>query len=231
MGDPVYAFVDGAAPSVDQVEFLLNGTTIQTESFAPWDVQGGSASSAVGLDTSDLAPGDYTLEAVLSEDDGSTTTLTDVFALEGDASSSVGDETPTATIDTETTALAADAEDGGTSAPTLGDVVYSESADRSDPQEIDGAEFTVSEAIYAFLDEADPDIEQVRFFLDGALIQTESFAPWDIQGGTDSAAIGFDSSNLDLDVGLDYELRTEITFDDGTGPDTLDLVDNFTLVA
>ncbi|MBY5993667.1 BACON domain-containing protein [Ferrimonas balearica] len=61
-------------------------------------------------------------------------------------------------------------------------LMWSETADRASPQPLDGP--TVSGNIYVFVDQ-DDGLEQVRFFIDGTLVQTENNAPWDL-GGTES---------------------------------------------
>ena len=204
VGDTIYAFVDDASPDIVGVEFRLNGSTIQTESVAPWDINGGATHEADGLDTSGFDAGTYTLDTVVTYDDGgsrSRTTLTDTFRI--------GD---TAT----------------TSSPSeVGNVRYSANADRSSPRELDGASFDVGDTIYAFVDDASPDIVDVEFLLNGSTIQNEGYAPWDIQGGSTTSADGLDTSGFDAGT---YTLDTVVTYDDDGSRSTTTLTDVFDLV-
>ncbi len=58
-------------------------------------------------------------------------------------------------------------------------LVWSESADRTAPKPLDGP--VVSGDIYVFVDQ-DAGLSQVKFYIDGTLVQTEGNAPWDLAG-------------------------------------------------
>jgi len=199
VGDTLYAFLDNADDGVTGVEFLLDGETIQTESLAPWDIQGGNA-EASGLDTSGLDAGAHTVETRVAVDGGGGVTLRDTFTL--------GDETRST-------------DSGGTSSY---DLVVSDRPDRSSPRDLDGANFAVGDTLYAFLDNADDGVTGVEFLLDGETIQTESLAPWDIQGGNAEAS-GLDTSGLDAGA---HTVETRVAVDGGGD---IVLSDAFTLVA
>ena len=203
-GGTIYAFLDEADATITGVEFFLDGTLIQTERAAPWDIQGGFAAAAEGLDTTLLAPGTYVVETVITHDAGgepATTTLVDSFTILAEP-------------------------DTGTPPPY--DVRYSASAGRSAPVDLDGAVFTRGETIYAFVDEADAAVVGVEFFLDGARIQTERAAPWDIQGGSLAAANGLATGELALG---EHRIETRVVHEvDGT-PEIVTLVDDFALIA
>ena len=213
VGEPIYAFVANDDGNIANVEFTLDGTSIQKEWGAPWDIRGDSNGAAAGLDTTGLAAGDRVLETIVTYDGGGareTTTLTDTFTL---------------------------ADDGGGTAGTSGsgdtagigyDVVASSTLDRAAPFDLDGAQFDVGEPIYAFVANDDGNIANVEFLLEGTRIQREFLAPWDIVGGTKAEAAGFDTTGLAAD---DYELRTVVTYEEGGATETTTLTDVFTLVA
>lgn len=68
--------------------------------------------------------------------------------------------------------------------PGLTGLLYSMSADRSNPQGLGQA--TISGAVYIFLE--DSTSGPVEFWLDGVLSQTENTAPWDFAGGSVDSA-------------------------------------------
>ncbi|MBY6188321.1 metallophosphoesterase [Marinobacter hydrocarbonoclasticus] len=73
-------------------------------------------------------------------------------------------------------------------------LMWSATADRANPQPLNGP--TLSGDIYVFIDR-DDGLDQVRFSIDGNLVQTENNAPWDL-GGTESNkdARPYDSAKL-----------------------------------
>jgi hypothetical protein len=66
--------------SVDYVQFVLDGSVVRTENQPPFDLVGG-ADEAAPLDTSTLADGAHTLEAVVVGADGVPTTVTAQFEV------------------------------------------------------------------------------------------------------------------------------------------------------
>ncbi|MBY5921537.1 BACON domain-containing protein [Ferrimonas balearica] len=76
-------------------------------------------------------------------------------------------------------------------------LVWSESADRTAPQPLNGP--VVSGDIYVFVDQ-DAGLDQVKFYIDGTLVQTEGNAPWDL-GGTESNKNSRPYSTLGLSDG------------------------------
>jgi hypothetical protein len=75
-------------------------------------------------------------------------------------------------------------------------LVYSETAERAGSMPL--AEAVVVGDLYARLLPEDGGIEQVRFYLDGSgsVLKTERRAPYDLQGGSSSAATPFDTTDL-----------------------------------
>jgi PKD repeat protein len=64
---------------------------------------------------------------------------------------------------------------------------------REPAQPLEGA--PVAGDIYVFVP-SEPGISQVRYYLDGQLSQTENYAPWDLSGGSSSAADPLQTRNL-----------------------------------
>eukprot|EP00996_Jenningsia_fusiforme_P001375 NODE_2260_length_1248_cov_76.864053_g2059_i0.p1 GENE.NODE_2260_length_1248_cov_76.864053_g2059_i0~~NODE_2260_length_1248_cov_76.864053_g2059_i0.p1 ORF type:complete len:364 (-),score=40.99 NODE_2260_length_1248_cov_76.864053_g2059_i0:89-1180(-) len=102
-------------------------------------------------------------------------------------------------------------------------VAFSRNADRTSSQPVEGAQ--VQGTIYVFV-HASPEeeslIASVTFNLDGVDFRRERRAPFDLVGGSQSAANPFDASTLSAGV---HTLRTKIVFEAGT----VLLVDNFTV--
>lgn len=111
--------------------------------------------------------------------------------------------------------------------PSTGyDVIASATADRADPYDLHGAEFIIGDEIYAFVANADGNIANVEFVLNGERIQNEYIAPWDIAGGDQSRAAGLNTGGF---AAGDYTLETIITYDGGG--QSVTLVDEFELTA
>lgn len=64
-----YVFLS-APDGAQQVEFLLDGRSVQVEGSAPWDLLGGPASSPIPLDVSRLATGNHTVIARVTTSTG-----------------------------------------------------------------------------------------------------------------------------------------------------------------
>ena len=111
----------------------------------------------------------------------------------------------------------------------VGDVRYSATNDRADAVDLDGAGITHGDRLYAFLDDADPAIARVEYFVDGTLVQTEHSAPWDIKGGFyGPAAYGLDTSTLAAGA---HVLKTVVSYPQANEyRASTTLTDRFTLV-
>ena len=107
------------------------------------------------------------------------------------------------------------------------DLVWSSSAARTAPRDLQDARLVGD--VYVFLDDGgNTGIQSVAFYLDdtdasGTPLQIEGAAPWDLQGGFDTAASPWDTELLDDGV---YDLTAEVRFTSG---DTVRVTDSFTI--
>jgi hypothetical protein len=95
-------------------------------------------------------------------------------------------------------------------APAKSRMMVSFKADRSAAKPLEGR--TVSGEIYPFL-ESDVPVTQVRFYIDGTLVQTENLPPYDLAGGTDATANPYSTKGL---ADGTHELEARITLADGS---------------
>ena len=68
-GESVYIFLDSTEPATN-VRFTLNGTTVRTESLAPWDFNGGATTVPATAYVVNLAAGTHTISAILTRPKG-----------------------------------------------------------------------------------------------------------------------------------------------------------------
>ena len=176
-----YAFITAGLPAgaLSSLRFLIDGVPVGVERFAPYDVAGGSTTMANPFDARRLPDGLHT--------------LTSEFAFAPAAGGYVERMDTAMTIDNSRT-------DHGF---VLG---LSGSPDRTSAEFLDGA--SVGDEVFVFLGRLPliPDggpvpapgdgIDDVRFLLDGVLVQTERVAPYDLGGGTVDEARPFDLSTL-----------------------------------
>ena len=177
----LYTFItDGLPPgSLSSLRFLVDGVPVGVERFAPYDVAGGSTTTANPFDARRLPDGLHT--------------LTSEFAFAPAAGGYVERVDTPLRIENRRT------ENGY----VLG---VSGSPGRRPARFLDGA--FVEDEMFAFLGRlplipnhgpvpapAD-DITQVSFLLNGVLVQTERAAPYDMGGGTTAEARPFDLSGL-----------------------------------
>lgn len=85
-GDSAYVFwaVDGDAyddTDVDYVEFELNGNYVRRENLAPYDLEGSADGGAYPLSLTDLGPGEHTVTATMTSDDGTSGADTASFVI------------------------------------------------------------------------------------------------------------------------------------------------------
>ena len=166
LGD-VYVFAVPAA-SIDRVTYWVDDTSMsgppaQVENSAPFDLNGGSSSAANPLDTRQLGVGTHTVTALLEPLSGSSQVITATFTVEA-----VG---------------------GGF------DLRLSSAPNRSNAGPLEGAQ--VSGDIYVFAVPA-ASIDRVTYWVDdtsmsGPPAQVENSAPFDLNGGSSSAANPFDA--------------------------------------
>ncbi len=93
-------------------------------------------------------------------------------------------------------------------------LLVSTTADRSNPVTLETA--PVEGVIYIFVGAA-PDADQVRFYVDGSLVQTENTIPWDFAGTTpEDLAAPFDTRTI-----ADGQYQVSATVFSSTGSETL----------
>jgi hypothetical protein len=152
----IYVFVTPTT-NVKKVEFFIDGALKQTESYAPYDLAGSASGGlAAPFNADQLTSGYHTFSARITLTNGSRETIS---------------------------AEAYFSKDGET--PVISDPasVYTQwvstTANRANPYALDGA--SVSGKIYVFVTPT-TNVKKVEFFIDGALKQTESYAPYDLAG-------------------------------------------------
>ena len=172
----IYVFL--SPPSgIESVRFYLDdrsmsGSPRATERSGPWDLAGGSSSTANPFDTSTLAAGTHTLTAAIELTGGGTQVTTATFTH-----GSAAPPTPTG----EHTLMVSIAPNRSGAAPLEGQALAGK--------------------VYVFLSTTSDTVDAVRFYLDdpstaGYPRQREGSAPWDFAGGSSSSANPFDVSAL-----------------------------------
>lgn len=92
-------------------------------------------------------------------------------------------------------------------------LVYTETAERVDPNPLGGAEIAAGDFLYAFIDGNEALVDQVDFFFDGRPVKTESFQPFDLNGTSpNGSALGFPTDELSTGV---HSVVAEIIFKAG----------------
>lgn len=75
-------------------------------------------------------------------------------------------------------------------------MMVSSNADRSGASALDGTVLDSTASYYVFLQTDDTAADTVTFHLNGEWVQTDSEAPWDLAGGTESTAVAVDMSQF-----------------------------------
>ena len=89
-------------------------------------------------------------------------------------------------------------------------IVSSDSPDRSNSSNLSGQ--TVTGNIFVSV-LPDSDVDQVQFFVDGSLVSTENFAPFDLQGTSNDLGNPFNTNEL---TNGSHTITAEIVFNDGS---------------
>ena len=216
IGGEIFVFVE-ALEGAERVVFRLIGSDgvrdLRVEWLAPFDLAGGSTSSANPFDTRRFADGAYRLEVAAKYADGSSETVSPDFHIRNEAPVQVAEgpsgETPqdTSMDDANEPSTGAANPDGSdvtavpdTSGDGTGALLFSSRADRTGGKSLDGA--SVDGRIYPYLDGAEG-ADSVRFFLDdptfeGDPLQVEYRAPWDAMGGSFELARPLDTGRLSV---------------------------------
>ncbi|MDN4473492.1 Kelch repeat-containing protein [Demequina zhanjiangensis] len=178
---------------VTMVSFWIDDPSTESapyhsETGAPFDLAGAVGSEAVAWDSTTVPNGEHTITAELALEDGTFTFVT-----------------VTLTVDN----------DGGDPSTGGYDILLSTSADRSDPIPLEGA--NTSGDIYVF---TSPDtlVSSVSFWMDDPTMtsgatRNEGKAPFDLAGGSTSAADPWDTRSMEEGP---HTLTARITFVDGT---------------
>jgi hypothetical protein len=78
----VFVFLQGDPAGVQQVQFLIDGRSVNVDRSAPWDLVGGNPTQARPFDTQTLADGVHSISAIINFSDGRTVaTVTDSFTV------------------------------------------------------------------------------------------------------------------------------------------------------
>ena len=170
----IFVFVTPAS-GISQVEFFIDDadmtSRVQLERAAPYDLKGGNDAAANAFDTTQLADGDHTMSVKVKLSDGTTQIVTAGFTVKNEVAVVI---------------------------PAGFDVMVSYSSNRSNAVSLNGQD--VSGKIYVFFT-AEKSLSKVRFYLDdpamtSSPMQTESWAPYDLRGGSKSNANAFDTGSL-----------------------------------
>jgi hypothetical protein len=174
----VYPFL-AVSGSFVRVQFWLDDPSqvrapIRTELMAPYDLGGGTETTAQAFPLIQLASGSHVLTAVALRSDGSSLRFDSTFQVAA----------TTATTGTSSTSSPGNA-------PRL---LAGSSPDRANAVPLDGLRVTGTTA-YIFLEHR-PEMVRVSFTLDGSPHRTELLTPWDFDGGSSTVANGFALSKL-----------------------------------
>lgn len=83
----IFVFLQGEATGVQQVQFLIDGRSVNVDRSAPWDLVGGNSNQARPFDTRKLSDGDHSISAIINFTDGRTvTSVTDSFWVQNGTS-------------------------------------------------------------------------------------------------------------------------------------------------
>jgi hypothetical protein len=148
----IHVFLDGDRTEVRQVEFLIDGKSVNIDRNAPWDLVGGNANRAQPFDTKTLAEGTHSISAIASFDDGRTVRVTDDFTV---------DNLP----------------DGQ---PAF-DLRMAHGPDLAASDDLQSATLT-GDNNFIFLEGDPASVTRVEFLLDGEVVRTERSLPWTVSG-------------------------------------------------
>lgn len=98
----VYIFV-APEESISQVVFSIDGTSVQTESLAPYDLAGTNGGSAYPYDTHQLSDGTHEASASIRFSDGTVQNLTAAFTVSNNASAPADTTAPQISVSSPTT--------------------------------------------------------------------------------------------------------------------------------
>ena len=173
--------------NIKAVSFSSNGRAISTDTSAPYDLMGGSLSTANPLDTRKTPDGTYETVAKVTLNDGSSQTVKATFTV---ANQTVAPPAPAPTITYQ--------------------LMLSRYANRSSAVALQGQ--TASGNAYIFLTPT-TNIKAVSFSANGRAISTDTSTPYDLMGGSLSAANPLDTRKAPNGT---YETVAKVTLSDGT---------------
>ena len=174
-----YIFVT-EVPGIASVEFYINesaldGTPVQIEGNAPYDLAGTfSNGRARKFNVDSLSLGQHFIEALVWFNDGTAQVVTDTFQVV-DPNASGGGSDPD---------------------PVTYELLYSAESNRSNELSLNGS--SLNGDVYIFLS-PEQEVSNVNFYinqLDATPDHTETVAPFDFIGGTVAAALPFDTDSL-----------------------------------
>jgi hypothetical protein len=90
VSDDIFVFLQGSSTGVQQVQFLVDGRSVNVDSGTPWDLVGGNDRFARPFNTNTLSDGVHTISAVITFTDTSTAaTVTDSFTVRNGTSAAL----------------------------------------------------------------------------------------------------------------------------------------------
>lgn len=183
--------------AMSSVRFRLDdptgaGPVRQQELVAPYDFAGGSVALANPFDLSTLSPGTHSVRVDATRADGSIAVVVAEFTVDAAAppltgttttssSTTSSSTTSSSTTSSSTTSTTAATTSTTSTAPAGPRLLVSARNDRAGAVPLSACTLARDTAAYVFAE--DGPFTSVQFRLDGTLMRTELFAPWDFAGG------------------------------------------------
>lgn len=204
-----FAFTSPAT-GVKTVSFWLDdpthaGPATHTETTAPYDLAGGSATAAIAWDSTKVADGTHTLTQIVTPTTGAVQTTTATFsvtnAVVSPSSSATASTTPTtsSTVTASTTPTTSSSVTASGTATASGySLQDSTVSSRANPFALDGATLTGNAYVFTA---PGTGIKTVGFWLDdptraGPATHTETTGPYDFVGGSVTVATAWDTTKV-----------------------------------
>lgn len=201
-----YIFLTPVDSTLSRVEFWLDDPSMrssprQVETLLPYDLAGGSDSSATAVQLASIGAGTHTITARRTRGDGTKLVTSATFTVGGTTTTTPPPPPPTTrpptttTTRPPTTTTTAPPATTTTSPPAAGTLRVSSSANRSGSAALQGRSLPAGSRVAIFL-EVSGSISSVEFHVDDpgrtkAPRTIERLPPWDLAGGSDTSATLF----------------------------------------
>ncbi len=180
-----YFYLDTTNTTAGTVQFFINGTHVNSDSNYPYDLNGGSRSSANVQDMTWFEEGSNTL---LVKVEGEIVSSSEFTVETGSTVSENPDTDPEPEPQPEPEPEPEPTPEEPAPAPSYS-LAFSEAADRSGPASVDGLEFDLYGSYFFFLETGGMDVGTVEFLVNGQIVQTDSSYPYDMAGGSRAEAL------------------------------------------